>query len=118
VKNFLLILFLSSCGESKKLKQNDDPLAARFKLIESNLREFANKAIIIQPHLTINGIDSSKWDFTNIAWLKDAADSENRSYIKNLLEKVSFDNIEQDIDQLLRQSEKNLREIKKMDLKN
>jgi hypothetical protein len=43
LKYFILILFLISCGKLKRQKQSDDPLAARFRLIDSKLRDFASK---------------------------------------------------------------------------
>jgi hypothetical protein len=45
IKKFILILCLLSCKESKRneTKQSIDPLAAKFRLIENKLNEFAGR---------------------------------------------------------------------------
>ena len=75
------------------------------------------KAIFIGQHSDINSIDTSSWDFSNIAWIQDTDATAKPTYLKDLLIKVDFQVIERDIEQLLRTSEKNLRAIKMEDLK-
>ena len=75
------------------------------------------KAVCIQQHSDINGIDTTAWDFSNIAWLKDTQVTAKPTFVKNLLTKVEFQVIEKDIEQLLSKSEKVLSAIKVEDLK-
>ena len=75
------------------------------------------KAIFIGQHSDLNGIDTSTWDFSNIAWLQDTQATAKPTFVNNLLTKVDFQVIETDIEQLLRTSEKNLRGVKVENLK-
>jgi hypothetical protein len=75
------------------------------------------KAIFIQQHSDINGIDTTTWDFKNIVWLQDTILTAKPTYEINLLTKVVFQIIERDIDLLLRTSEKNLNAVRREDLK-
>ena len=75
------------------------------------------KAVFIQQHNDINGVDTTNWDFSNIAWLQDAQKTAKPTFVKNLLTKVDFQIIEKEIEQLLSKSEKVLDAIKEEDLK-
>src|SRR5688572_3110575 len=39
------------------------------------------KAIFIQQHHSLEGIDTSSWDFSNIAWLRDTSVSAKPTYV-------------------------------------
>ncbi len=86
------------------------------KLIIWNDDRFG-KAIFIQQHSDVNGIDTTAWDFSNIAWLQDTQVNAKPTFVKNLLTKVEFQIIEKDIEQLLSKSEKILGPIKLENLK-
>jgi hypothetical protein len=75
------------------------------------------KAVLIQQHSDVNGVDTTAWDFSNIAWLQDTPVTAKPTFVKNLLTKVEFQMIEKDIEQLLSKSEKVLGAIKMEDLK-
>ena len=75
------------------------------------------KAIFIQQHNGIEGVDTTTWDFSNIAWLQDTQATAKPTFVKNLLTKVEFQTIEKDIEQLLSKSEEVLGAIKVEDLK-
>lgn len=75
------------------------------------------KAVFIQQHSDINGVDTTAWDFSNIAWIQDTQVIAKPTYVKNLLTKVNFKIIERDIQQLLSKSEEVLSVIKMEDLK-
>jgi hypothetical protein len=75
------------------------------------------KAILIRQHNDISGVDTTVWDFTNVAWLKDTQASAKPTFVKNLLTKVEFQIIEKDIEGLLSISETVLGAIKAQDLK-
>jgi hypothetical protein len=75
------------------------------------------KAVFIQQHSDFNGVDTTAWDFSNIAWLQDTPLTAKSTFVKNLLTKVEFQIIEKDIEQLLSKSEKVLGSIKVEDLK-
>ena len=75
------------------------------------------KAILIQQHSDNNGIDTTSWDFKNIAWLQDTLLTAKPTYENDLLTKVDFQIIERDIDQLLHASENSLSKVKVEDLK-
>ena len=46
------------------------------------------KAVFIQQHSDINGVDTTVWDFSNIAWLQDTQATAKPTFVKNLLTKV------------------------------
>jgi hypothetical protein len=75
------------------------------------------KAVSIQQHSSIKGVDTTAWDFSNIAWLQDTPVTVKPTVVKNLLTKVDFQIIERDIESLLSKSEKMLSVIKVEDLK-
>ena len=75
------------------------------------------KAIFIQQHNGIEGVDTTTWDFLNIAWLQDTQMIAKPTVVKNLLTKVDFKIIETDIERLLNESEKGLSVINVKDLK-
>jgi hypothetical protein len=75
------------------------------------------KAVFIQQHSGIEGVDTTAWDFSNIAWLQHTQASAKPTLVKNLLTKVDFKMIETDIERLLNESEKVLSVIKEKDLK-
>ena len=75
------------------------------------------KAIFIQQHNGLEGIDTTTWDFSNIAWLRDTSATAKPTFVKNLLIKADFKLIEKDIERLLNESEKILGRIEVKDLK-
>ena len=75
-----------------------------------------NKAIIIQPNFEATGVNSSIWNFINIAWHDDAHSVKRPQWINILVDKGEFEMIEKNIDELLFQSEENLKKIKMEDL--
>ena len=85
----------------------------RIDWIEDNI----NKAIIIQPTFEATGVDSSIWNFINIAWYDDAYPVLRRGWINKLVDKREFELIENNIDILLNKSEVNLKKITMADLK-
>ena len=74
------------------------------------------KAVFIQHHSDINGVDTTAWDFSTVAWLQDTQVNAKPAFVRNLVTKVGFHVIEKDIEQLLSQSEKVLGGIKREDL--
>jgi hypothetical protein len=76
------------------------------------------KGIAIVQNFDNRKIDSPDWDFINIAWLNDiASTSRGRPFWKkDLLKKVKFEKIEKSIDQLLKESLKYLKAVKRSDL--
>ena len=87
--------------EERRIDWNDGPL---------------NKAIIIQPNFESTGVNSNIWNFINIAWVDDARSTHRLQWIKYLVEEADFENIEENIDQLIRDSEENLAKIRMEDL--
>jgi hypothetical protein len=75
-----------------------------------------NKAIIIQPNFEDKGVNSSIWNFINIAWFDDATSVKRPQWIKILVDKGKFESIQNNIDNLLLDSEKNLTKITFNDL--
>jgi len=75
-----------------------------------------SKAIIIQPIFESEGVNSKIWNFINIAWYDDVKSTHRPQWIKNLVDKKSFEIIETNIDELLLKSEENLTSIKMDDL--
>lgn len=69
------------------------------------------KAIIIQPEFTANGVDSSLWNFINIAWIEQNGIAVKPGWQSYLIDKKDFSEIESKIDQLLIKSEQNLKDI-------
>lgn len=77
------------------------------------------KCIFIVPNYDKKNIETPDWDFRIIAWLNDRSNSEkgNPFWHKFLLKKVSLEKIENNIDELLKQSLDSLNEVKKTDLR-
>ncbi|SHN39701.1 hypothetical protein [Chitinophaga sp. CF418] len=75
------------------------------------------KAIIIQPNFERRGVNTAIWNFINIAWFDDGFSIHRPQWIKLLADKVAFEVIEHNIDELLNVSEHNLTGIKMADLK-
>lgn len=69
------------------------------------------KAIIIQPNFEEKGVNSTIWNFINIAWYDDGRSFERPQWINILADKTDFRVIEENIDSLLSQSEMGLKEI-------
>lgn len=69
------------------------------------------KAIIIQPTFTANGVDSSLWNFINIAWIEQNGIPVKPGWQSYLVDEKDFSEIENKIDQLLIKSEQNLKNI-------
>lgn len=74
------------------------------------------KAIIIQPTFEVTGVDSSRWNFINLAWHIDTQFSRKLKWRKTLVEQKAFGKIELVIDTLLEVSESNLISITVEDL--
>lgn len=74
------------------------------------------KAIIIQPTFTEKGVDSSLWNFINIAWMEQNGIAVKPGWQSSLIDKKDFSCIEKKIDQLLSTSEQNLKNIEIKDL--
>jgi hypothetical protein len=70
------------------------------------------KAIIIQPTFELNGVNSSIWNLINIAWIEKTGVAHKPGWTKMLVDKQDFTEIENNIDELLSQSEKNLSNVK------
>ena len=75
------------------------------------------KAIIIQPNFEEKGVNSTIWNFINIAWYDDGQSFQRPQWINILIDKGDFRVIESNIDSLLSQSEEKLKEIGMQDLK-
>jgi hypothetical protein len=75
------------------------------------------KAIMIQMHNDLDGLDTTNWDFSNTAWFEGGKAGAKPHYTKSILNKVKFEVIEKNIVQLLSDSEKNLQNKKLEDLK-
>jgi hypothetical protein len=74
------------------------------------------KAIIIQPTFEATGVNSSIWNFINIAWTEKNGLAVKPGWIKTLIDKSDFKEIEENIDNLLFTSEENLKNIRIEDL--
>ena len=74
------------------------------------------KGISIHPDFE-NGMDSPTWSFTAIASLLQHDTADAPSWEKSLMQNVSLDTIEKNIDRLLSEALENLHAIKKEDLK-
>ena len=77
-----------------------------------------NKAIIIQPTFEVSGVDSSLWNFVNLAWTKKNGVAQKPGWSKNLVLKEDFDIIEKSIDKLIDESIRNLQCISIADVVN
>lgn len=75
------------------------------------------KAILLQPHLTPYGISPGLWNFINLAWLEDGPAGEKPMWELYLHKGVRMSVISKSIDSLLATSEKNLKQIKRTDLR-
>jgi hypothetical protein len=87
--------------EERRIDWNDDEI---------------RKAIIIQPNFEATGVNSTIWNFINIAWLDDAHSVKKLKWIDILVDKGEFRIIEQNIEELLLKSEENLKKIRREDL--
>lgn len=81
------------------------------------IENLINKAIIIQPSFTLEGVDSSKWSFINLAWRTKNGIAQKPGYRITLIDKSDFNEIENRIDELLVQSVVNLQTVKLSDIK-
>jgi hypothetical protein len=75
------------------------------------------KAILIQPHVDTAGIKLNTWDVCNLAWIIHAPTFEKPFCTYYLLKNADISILERNIDQLLSQSDENLRHVKVEDLK-
>lgn len=75
------------------------------------------KGVFIQQHHSIERVDTTAWDISNIAWLQDTQSIVKPTYEKKLLSRVDFRIIERDIEKLLQESEEVLSQVKEKDLK-
>jgi hypothetical protein len=72
------------------------------------------RAIIIQPTFEFSGVDSTRWNFVNVAW-KDEGGARRR-YMHKLVDQKDFTVIAEHIDELLTESVKTLTNIADKDL--
>tara|TARA_R110000868_G_scaffold260489_5_gene518646 strand:- start:43 stop:417 length:375 start_codon:yes stop_codon:yes gene_type:complete len=75
------------------------------------------KAIIIQPTFELNGVNSEKWNFINVAWYDDLGTFKRIKWNFKLVDRKDFAVINSNIDDLLLKSEFNLTKIEISDLK-
>ena len=75
------------------------------------------KAIVINPHQDTSGFDPNSWDVTNIAWAPHAPSYNKPFWERTLVKKATAKSLEMKIDELLSQSEENLKNLKLEDLK-
>lgn len=75
------------------------------------------KSIIIQPNFEYSGVNATIWNFINIAIFDDGYVATPQTWIKKLVDKEKFENIERDIDFLLQESKNNFERIKPGDFK-
>jgi|GEM_PF-1325678 len=78
-------------------------------------REGIRLAIIIQPTFTLEGVDSSKWNFRTVAW-QDVA-GERLVAGKVMLTEVPFQLIEAQVEELLAEARAYLNSLQRCDLK-
>lgn len=69
------------------------------------------KAIIIQPTFTANGIDNSRWNFFNLAWTLENGMAQKPTLLRTLIFEADFGQIEEQIDSLISQSQRNLMHV-------
>jgi hypothetical protein len=79
----------------------------RIDWVEGQIR----KAIIIQPTFEASGVNSSIWNLINLAWVERNGIPVLPAWKVVLIEKSDFRKIEDNIDELLIQSESNLKKI-------
>lgn len=72
------------------------------------------RSILIQPQFESGEINYDLWTWKILAWIDDVVNGPH--YDKEFLHKVSFDQIEQQIDTLLTDSVQELQQIKQGDL--
>lgn len=75
-----------------------------------------NKAIIIQPTFRSTGVDSSIWNFINLAWILKRGVAQKPGWSKNLVYQMNFEEIEDNIDSLIDESIKNLQDVQMEDI--
>lgn len=85
----------------------------RIDWMENQMR----KAIIIQPNFELSKVNSSIWNFINIAWIEKNGVAQKPGWMVELVDKGDFKDIENNIDELLLKSEENLRSVTIEDLK-
>ncbi len=74
------------------------------------------KAIIIQPTFEAVGVNSSLWNFINIAWVVKHGIPQKPGWKKKLIVQKDFNEIEEAIDNLLKESVKNLQKVSLKDI--
>ena len=80
------------------------------------VKEDIFRAIIIQPTFERKGVNQRKWNFINFAWKDDGKSMHRPQKIIHLVKENKFEVIENNIDELLRQSEETLLNITEGDL--
>ena len=107
-----LKIFSEHIDATLRIDRDWDPNAGfeerRIDWVENEI----NKAIIIQPTFKINGVDSSIWNFINLAWVKKNGVAQKPGWRKELIKEKDFREIEMNIDNLLYESYENLKKIK------
>lgn len=73
------------------------------------------KAIIIQPHFALEGVNSDFWYLVIASW-KNERLTKRKQWKKNLIEKKDFSEIENNIENLLLEAASILKNIKEDDL--
>ncbi|MCC9018962.1 hypothetical protein [Flavobacterium lipolyticum] len=74
------------------------------------------KAIIIQPNFEANDVNSSIWNFINLAMYDDGFSVSRPKWIEILVDQKDFIFIAENIDELLLKAEENLSNISMKDL--
>jgi hypothetical protein len=101
-----------------KLTKDRPHLPESFRTFEERRIDWIDhdirKAIIIAPTFEHNGVNSSLWNFTIVAW-QDF--TRKKTYVMPLSAKKPFSEIENNIDLLLKQALDVLSKIKETDLK-
>lgn len=76
------------------------------------------KAIIVQPTFTSDGVDSSLWNFINLAWTELNGIPQKPGWKCTLIVEDDFGNIDDKIDLLIHQSKLNLLSVTLEDVLN
>ena len=74
------------------------------------------KAIIIQPTFEFTGVNSELWNFLNVAWIDKIHNGSKPNWSRTLIEKQTFNTIEENINNLLKSSLDVLKQISEKDL--
>ena len=84
----------------------------RIDWIDNQIR----KAIIIQPNFELNGVNSNFWNFVIVAWIEKNGIAIKPGWNKRLIDNGKFNDIENNIDELLSSAVDYLKKIKLEDV--